>query len=800
MPKKYYLTCLLLCFTCIIISQNCKLNLRGNVTDFHNGLPIEGASIKIEDSEIYSITDSKGNFMVKNICTTKFKIIVSHISCNSEIISVDLDKKSFIKIQLEHHIEELNEVNINAQVDKKTKTAQESVISSDVLERYSSLNLGDVIKEIPGVTSINTGNTIVKPVINGLHSSRIMILSNNVRLQDQEWGIDHSPNIDINSMNQISVIKGSGVLQYGGDAVGGVIILKPNRIIAKDTLFGKTIVGTQSNGRGYNFNSSLTKNYRNGWFANIQASYKRNGDFKAPDYNLTNTGLKSKSTAIRFGKNKFESGYELYYSYLNNEIGILRTSHIGNLFDFRRAINSNQPIVIDDFSNTINVPKQDVTHQLLKANYYKRFQNFGKINLQYDYQNNRRKEFDVRIGDRINIPAVDLKLQTHTILADVSLDSNLEQRVNFGMLGRYQNNFANPDTGVRRLIPDYDKYDFGIYTTSDWQINDDFSIDAGIRYDFNRIDAKKFYLKSRWLERGYDEIFSDIIIDEFPTQFLTNPKFDYHNISASAGGKYIINENNQIIFNYSLASRPPNASELFSDGLHHALARIEVGDIRFNKEIANRVASSYSYRNAKFNLLVEVFYNRINDYIYLRPFEDNLDNRGAFGVWLYEQTNAKLYGIDTNLNFEITKNIAWQNKSSLIKGYDIKTDLPLINIPAFNSVNQIIYKNEDWLNFSASLKSELSLEQKEFPNFNYEVLDQFTGERFEIDISSPPKGFHLIHFYSEMTLKMNKKTNLNIGLGVNNIFNTSYRNYLNSLRYFADELGRNIVLQLKLNY
>ena len=56
------------------------------------------------------------------------------------------------------------------------------------------------------------------------------------------------------------------------------------------------------------------------------------------------------------------------------------------------------------------------------------------------------------------------------------------------------------------------------------------------------------------------------------------------------------------------------------------------------------------------------------------------------------------------------------------------------------------------------------------------------------------------HLSSELTLKMSKKTSLNIGLGVNNVFDTSYRNYLNSLRYFADELGRNIILQLKLNY
>lgn len=800
MPNKHYLTYFILCFTSIILGQNCILNLKGNIKDFHDGSSIQGATIKIEGSDIYSVTNNKGDFIIENICSSKFKVVVSHVSCDSKVISVNLDETSFLNIKLEHHIEQLTEVNINAKVDKKTNTAQETIIDNDIIERYSSLSLGDAIKEIPGVSSINTGNTIVKPVINGLHSSRILILSNNVRLQDQEWGIDHAPNIDINSVDQISVIKGSGVLQYGGDAVGGVIVLKPSRIIKSDTLFGKTIIGGQTNGRGYNITSNLNKNYSTGWFANFQVSYKRNGDFKSPDYNLTNTGLESKSAAVRFGKNKFESGYELYYSYLDNEIGILRTSHIGNLFDFRRAINSSQPIVIEGFNNSINVPKQDIKHHLIKANYYKRFENFGKINLQYDYQNNRRKEFDVRIGDRRNIPAVDLILQTHTILADVSLDSNLERRVNFGILGRYQDNFANPDTGVRRLIPDYNKYDFGIYTTSEWQINDDLIIDAGIRYDFNRIDAKKFYLKSRWEESGYDEIFSDIIIDEFPTQFLTNPKFDYHNISASFGGKYTIDEHNQIILNYSLASRPPNASELFSDGLHHALARIEIGDIRFNKEIANRIASSYSYNNSRFNLLIEVFYNRIKDYIYLRPFEDNLDNRGAFGLWLYKQTNAELFGIDTNVTFEITKNFEWQNKSSLIKGYDIKTDLPLINIPAFNSVNQIMYKNEDWLNFSASLKSELFFEQKEFPNFNYEVLDQFTGERFEIDISSPPQGFHLIHFYSELTLKMNKKTSLNIGLGVNNVFNTSYRNYLNSLRYFADELGRNIILQLKLNY
>ena len=707
----------------------------------------------------------------------------------------------FKNITLEHHVEELGEVSVKTDASQpETKTAQETILKLNTIEKYSSQSLGDVLKEVPGVSSINTGNTIVKPMINGLHSSRILIMNNGVRLQDQEWGIEHAPNIDINSAHQISVIKGSGALQYGGDAVGGVIVLKPSRVINKDTLFGRTIIGGQSNGRGYNVTSSLNKNFKTGWFANIQGSYKRNGDFESPDYSLTNTAMESTGMALRFGKKSFESGFEAYYSFINNNMGILRTSHIGNLFDLRRAINTGQPFVIDDFSYDINVPNQDITHHLAKINYYKRFQNFGKFNFQYDYQNNRRKEFDVRVGDRKKIPAVDLLLQTHTVLADLSLDSNLDRIYNFGLLGRYQDNFASPETGVRRIIPDYVKYDFGVYATTEWKLNDALVADAGLRYDFNRIDAKKFYLKSRWNDQGYDVDFPDLVIADFPTQLLTNPKFDYHNISASAGLKYNLNTKNEFILNYSLASRPPNASELFSDGLHHALARFELGDIRFDKEIANRFSGSYTYTNQKFKLLAELFYNRIQNYMYLRPFSDDLDNRGAFGVWVYEQTNAELFGIDVNATYQFTDHFKWQNKSALIKGYDLKTDLPLIDIPSFNTVNQITYTKKDWYNFSASLKSEWVFEQNEYPDFNYEVIDQLTEQRFEVDISTPPPAYHLLHFNTEATFNTSQNTRLNIALGINNICNTTYRNYLNGLRFYADEVGRNITLQLKLNY
>ena len=580
---KQFLLALVLAISGYGYTQDCKYIFLGELKDFHDGSPISVATIFIKEQDKYITSDFDGNFKIENLCEGPLTLTISHVGCQTKIVSYTIKGDTFKTISIEHHTEQLNEVSVTASVtNKETNTGQETVIKQNTLKKYSGLSLGDALKEISGIASINTGNSIVKPMINGMHSSRLLILNNNVRLQDQEWGIEHAPNIDINSASQISVIKGSGALAYGGDAVGGVIVLNPSRVLLKDTLSGKTTLGGQSNGRGYNVNSSLNKYYESGWFVNAQGSLKQNGDFEAPNYILSNTGSKSFGLTLRAGKKTFESGFEVFYSIVDNEIGILRASHIGNVEDLVTGINEQEPTVINDFTYDINSPKQDVQHHLLKASYYKRFQNFGKVSCQYDYQNNRRLEFDVRVGEDRNKPALDLVLPTHTITADVVLDSKPGHKIKFGALGRYQNNFPDPDTGVRRLIPDYDKYDLGAYLINEWKVTDNTIIDAGMRYDFNRIDAKKFYKNSRWEERGYEDDFSDFVIERNVegSQLLTNPVFDFHNISASLGIKYNINSNSYLLANYSLSSRPPNPSELFSDGLHHSAARIELGDLR----------------------------------------------------------------------------------------------------------------------------------------------------------------------------------------------------------------------------
>ena len=782
-------------------SQNCNHSLEGYVLDFHNGEPIAGATLQIKNSQLHTISDSNGKFIINNLCESFIELIVSHIACDKKTLEIVIKDDLQTTIYLEHHIEELEMIAIKGNNSNiGAISAQKEKIDKKTIDNFSSESLGTILKQAKGVSSINTGNKIVKPVINGLHSSRITIMNNNVRMEDQEWGIEHAPNIDINAIENITIIKGSNALAYAGDAIGGIVVLKPQRYLNKDTLFGKTITGFQSNGLGYNFNSMLSKNFKNGWFANGNIGYKQNGDLKSPDYNLTNTGAKSFSSNIIMGYQKFEYGFEANLSYIDNTMGILSASHIGNVGDLVNAIDNEEPLIIDDFSYAINSPKQEVAHLLGKINFYKRFSTLGKLSVQYDYQNNHRFEFDKRIGDDRDKPAVDLKLITQNLKSDLIIDKFDDSKIYLGVTGKYQENIANPETGVRRLIPDYEKTDVSFYGIWNTTFNDKLAADFGIRYDYNFINAQKYYKTSRWEERGYNEDFSDFVVNDLGTQLLTNPTFTYHNISLSAGLIYTINKNNNLTIAYGLSSRPPNASELFSDGLHHSAARIELGDLRLTKELSSRVGLSYQLETNKINLNIDAFSNQINDFIYLKPTGTQTTVRGAFPVWEYFKTNAFLAGIDTSIDYQFTESWSLNSSMSYVYGQNTEEDIPLIDIPTFKLNNALNYKLKKWNHLNIRLAHEWAGRQNRYPNYNFETYIPTTEEYVEVDISTPPNAFQLIHLYGDVTFLFNEKMNLNLMLGVTNLFDTNYREYLNRLRYYADDTGRNITIQIKFNY
>ncbi len=782
-------------------AQDCNYTFLGELKDFHNNTPIVGATVYMQNLDKYTTSDVDGKFKIEKLCLGELTLVISHVGCETKTVTYNIDSDTYKQIAIEHHIEELNEVTIAGNSKLQNTSIQQS-ISKNELAQYSDKSLGDALNSISGVTSLNTGNTIVKPMIHGLHSSRLLIVNNNVRLFDQEWGDEHAPNIDINSGGRIDVVKGANTLRYGSDAIGGLILIRPENYAAKDSLFGSTSLSFNTNGLGGNVNAELVKTFKSGFYAKAQASYKAFGDFEAADYNLSNTGVKSINTSARFGYKSFEKGFDAYYSFVDNTIGILSASHIGNVNDLVRAINEGTPQVINDFSYEINNPKQEITHHLGKVEAYKRFQGFGKLTLQYDFQINRRKEFDLRRGDREDIPVIDLRLFTTSLQPNLRIDALDKLTINTGFLLRYQQNDAISGTGVSPLIPDFDKYDAGVYATGNYDLNHNTEISAGFRYDFSRIEAEKQYRVTDWDDTyNYDELFPEFnsgVIEN--SRYLTYPEFTFHNVSASLGLTKQFENDIQLLVNYGLASRMPNPSELFSDGLHHSAARIEIGKLTMQKEVANKFVASIERNNDDFGFSVSPYYKYINNFVQLIPIGTTTTIRGAFPVWEYNQVDARIFGVDIDINKKISNQFSYNGSLSLLRGDNVSEDTPLIHMPATNFSNAITYNNKKLNQLSIGIKQHTVLQQKRYPDYNFFTFDPVLQDDVYVDISSTPAAYTLFSFNSSASFKVFNKSTLNVSFNVENLFNVSYRNYLNRLRYFADDLGRNFNIKLKLNY
>jgi len=791
--QKFSLFFCLLCFG-ILYSQN---TISGKIVD-ENDVALEKSHIHISSKSTNSKKD--GSFIIRNIPNGPAKVLITYVGYKPIDTIIEVNGNLEINFKMKQKNEQLDEIVVKHKNNYFNHSVSEQKIKEKTIEKFSSQSLGNLLKEVPGVSVLKSGNTVVKPVINGLHSSRVAIFNNNVKLEDQQWGMEHAPNFDVNAAGKITVLKGASALQYGGDAIGGIVIIEPFST-KKDTLFGKTIMTMESNGRGGTISSSLHKGNFCDWSWNAQGSFKYYGDREAPDYTLSNTGNREANFSgdLKYTGKKFD--FAAYYSLYSATIGILSASHIGNVNDLYNSINNQTPSVTDDFTYSIKNPKQKVQHHLAKLNYNYYFKDGQSLALQYAFQFNNRKEFDLRTGVSNSKPALDLNLLTHTVNADYKLSVDAWD-FKSGIMGLYQNNTANPNTGVRPLIPTYNKFDAGVYAVADNHLSEDFSIEVGIRYDFSTIEATKYYLKSRWEERDYSPQFDNFITGDFGTQWLTKPTFTFHNFSASIGTQYSFGEGYDWYLNLSRAVRNPNPSEFFSDGLHHSSGMIELGDLRLEQEKSNKISTSLQKKWQKVKINLNPFLNYIEDYMFLKPVGFETTIRGAFPVWEYQQTNALLTGVDFNSEWQISEH--WQHRLLLtyVNGRDKTNNDAIIDMPPLTLNNRIQFSKKEWNNLTLELQSEMVFRQTQFPdnNFTTNIIENGDFVPVEVDISSPPPAYHLLHFTSDFQFKVSEHSLATLGFSVFNILDTSYRDYLNRQRFYADELGRNFQIQLKINY
>lgn len=786
----------------LAITLQAQYKVTGSISD-NVGNTLPDVHIQFNKKEFFS--DALGMFETQSYPQGSYMLSFELEGFGKLDTLIQLNQNLNLAIRLQPQVTYLKEAKIEHSLSNKEKTIASHELNQKTLENYSGKTLGEALTEIEGVSMLKTGNSIIKPVINGLHSSRVPILSGTIRLEDQEWGSEHAPNIDVNVASTIRVIKGANALQYGGDAVGGLVIIEPESVARKDTLYGNALLALNSNGRGASLSTSISKGTQKGWFWNAVLTGKYAGDLESPDYNLSNTGNREENTFLQAGFKSTNFGIWGSYSLFNAQTGILKASHIGNLTDLVNAINNHEPYLVEDFTYEIDHPKQKVSHHLAQINAFFKLTDWGKINLQYAFQFNNRKEFDIRRGNYVNTPALDLDLTTHTARLDFESTRLGGWQLKSGLNGLFQINEPNPLTNVRPLIPDYQRSDLGAYFVSEFSPNPRWKFNAGIRYDFSHLDAKKYYLKSRWEERKYDVLFPEFFVGEFGNQILANPVYDFHNYAASLGVNFHPRHDYDFYLNASYVMRNPNPSELFSDGLHHSIGTIELGDLRLNQEKSVKISFTANHDSENLKWDISPYINFLQDFIQLIPQGLEYTVRGAFPVWAYAQNNALIAGIDASAQWNYSTNFSHHLTAAYLYGQNLEKHEPLVDMPPFSFSNSLTYKNENWQHLELTLKNQTFLKQNRFPDYNFSANLNVNGQITPtyVDISTPPNGYTLFDFMAQIQVGNWldwKTTKLSLGLSVENLLNQKYRSYLNHQRFYADEMGRNFMIKIKINY
>ncbi|MBF4986379.1 carboxypeptidase-like regulatory domain-containing protein, partial [Nonlabens mediterrranea] len=135
---------------------------------------LELATIYIENLQKTVSTDVNGYFIIKGLCTGTYNLSIAHIDCEPKKITVNLTSSQKLEVLLEHHVEDLQTIQVIADVhDDHTNTQATTRIKKETLQNYSGATLGDALTSVAGVNSLKTGNSVVKPVVHGLYGSRV---------------------------------------------------------------------------------------------------------------------------------------------------------------------------------------------------------------------------------------------------------------------------------------------------------------------------------------------------------------------------------------------------------------------------------------------------------------------------------------------------------------------------------------------------------------------------------------------------------------------------------------------------
>ncbi|MGM0629903.1 MAG: TonB-dependent receptor [Pseudomonadota bacterium] len=597
------------------------------------------------------------------------------------------------------HLNEYEVIVINA--SPLDKTALESaqpvnIISGDALKQMHAHSLGETLALEPGINNTHFANVAGSPIIRGLGGPRVKITQNGLDTGDVSRGSpDHAVTTETSTAKQIEVLRGPATLLYGSGAIGGVINVVDNRIPSEP------VYGLQGNA-----NASLSNNNDNKegsydlqigngqWALYTDAFIRRADDYETPSFmndegevvdHVENTFVDAEGGTIG-GSYQFDDGFfGVSYQGLYQEYGIPGHAH-GEEEHEDEHEHGEEESHAEESGPYANLEQERIQ---LAGQWRNPFTGFSQLDFRgalTDYQHQEIEENFV-------------STQFENEQKEIRLIARHEEISGWkGAVGWQWDISDKAAFGEEAFTPNTSRRTQGLF----WVVEQEFGphhVDLGVRHERTSLSSDEQKL------------------DTFDAT------------SASAGYLYHFSDHTSVSFNLSHAERAPAANEVFANGNHFATRTYELGlayelheeeggeyhieesDTAVSTETSNNIDVGFHYENESFHANANLFYNRVDDFIYddftglnseqIHGDEDHDEHEGehehgeALQVVQFSQVDAELYGYELELDWQLTDQWSVHGFSDYTRAKQRDGD-DLPRIPAQRVGTELRYQAVSW--------------------------------------------------------------------------------------------------------
>jgi outer membrane receptor protein involved in Fe transport len=543
-------------------------------------------------------------------------------------------------------------------LDTKNPFVISSITNKQIVEK-GARTTPEALQGVSGVFIQKTNHGGGSAFLRGLTGNQTLIVLDGIRLNNAIYR--YGPNqylntIDMFTVDKIDVLKGIGAVEYGSDAMGGVIHVKTKENASKD----------------------LNK-----------ISLNNTSKF------ISNGIEKTNRTAIQYATNKWDfiGGISLkkYGDLVGGEnIGKQNPTGYNELnYDLKTRIKlSNQGELIYSSQNTIqnNIP---IYHKIVLEN-FKTNQTDYQIHylnyLKYKYTSNKKwiSEIIINASTQRSIEQRSIQKNNSSIFrneadtvknigltAEIVSKPNKNWTMNSGFDYYKDKIFSeaietsselNTQVFKRGLYPNGSIYKnssiFNIHNLNFNKLN----IVAGLRYNFLHIQMNELTL-------------GNIAIK--PSALVSNFGFNYQ-----------LNQHSFLFGSITTGYRAPNIDDLGSLGIVDFRYEIPSYDLRPEKSLNTEIG--YKFRSNKIDFSIAAFKMKLKDII-ARVL---VDGKVISGYNVYNKKNIEssyINGAEVNYTYLVSKFLTWHTNATYTYGQNVTKNEPMRRIPPLFGQNKISF-------------------------------------------------------------------------------------------------------------